>query len=92
VSRDDTMALIMFMFTLRDYRVKDARRFLDKYKRVDIAIDAYYSDPSAGGAAGRRTENPAPSTSKLNALFDKYRGEHLSTHVFEVASKRCVSR
>ena len=56
-------------------RVKDAKRFLDKYKRVDIAMDAFYNDPSAmttsakhlGGSSG-------PSTSKLNTLFDKYKG------------------
>jgi hypothetical protein len=49
---------------------KDAKRFLDKYKRVDIAIDAYYneSSPTAAAAAPKRTIN------KLNVLFDKYKG------------------
>jgi DCN1-like protein 1/2 len=46
---------------------KDARRYLDKHqRRLDAAIDAYYQE---GG--GRTT---VASTSKLNALFDKYKG------------------
>jgi len=54
--------------------VKDARRFLDKYKRVDVAVDAFYNDPSAMAAAAKRqTENSGPSTSKLHALFDRYK-------------------
>lgn len=51
-------------------RHRDARRFLDKYKRVDIAIDAYYNDPNA--AAPPRPA--AVSTTKLNQLFDQYKG------------------
>ncbi|KAL1943222.1 hypothetical protein VTO73DRAFT_4297 [Trametes versicolor] len=45
---------------------KDARRYLTKYKRLDQALDAFYSDPSAGARA-------TASTSKLAALFDKYK-------------------
>lgn len=48
-------------------RTKDARRYLTKYKRLDQALDAFYSDPSAGARA-------TASTSKLAALFDKYKG------------------
>ncbi|CAL1698208.1 unnamed protein product [Somion occarium] len=47
---------------------RDAKRFLDKYKRVDIAIDAFYNEPVA-----LPTRAPAPSTSKLSTLFDKYK-------------------
>ncbi|KAF7320495.1 Defective in cullin neddylation protein [Mycena chlorophos] len=57
--------------------VKDAKKFLEKYKRVDVAVDAYYGD---GGSASSAPSSPAPrqqqhgaSTSKLNALFDKYK-------------------
>lgn len=54
---------------------KDARKFLEKYKRVDIAVDAYYTDPNALATSPSRTPStPAASTSKLNALFDKYKG------------------
>ncbi|KAJ6465690.1 defective in Cullin neddylation protein 1 [Mycena sanguinolenta] len=53
--------------------VKDAKKFLDKYKRVDIAVDAYYGDPTALAATTARPAAPAASTSKLNALFDKYK-------------------
>ncbi|KAJ7607551.1 defective in Cullin neddylation protein 1 [Roridomyces roridus] len=55
--------------------VKEAKKYLEKYKRVDIAVDAYYGDPSAiASATPQRTPAaPAASTSKLNALFDKYK-------------------
>ncbi|KAF7964786.1 hypothetical protein HWV62_2910 [Athelia sp. TMB] len=52
--------------------VKDAKRYLEKYKRVDIAIDSFYNDPNAVFAATPKRPE-APSTSKLNALFDKYK-------------------
>ncbi|KAI8990376.1 Cullin binding-domain-containing protein [Trametes punicea] len=53
---------------------KEARRYLTKYKRLDQAIDAYYNDPSGGRSAGARSN---ASTSKLNALFDNYKGAPL---------------
>ncbi|KAK0494382.1 defective in Cullin neddylation protein 1 [Armillaria luteobubalina] len=43
---------------------KDAKRYLDKYRRLDAALDAYFNDPDQPLLA---------STSKLNALFDKYK-------------------
>ncbi|KAG9217845.1 hypothetical protein PLEOSDRAFT_1067985 [Pleurotus ostreatus PC15] len=53
---------------------RDARKFLEKYKRVDIAIDAYYNDPNAfSGGSRRNNDSSGPSTSKLNSLFDKYK-------------------
>ncbi|KAJ3733164.1 defective in Cullin neddylation protein 1 [Lentinula guzmanii] len=51
---------------------KDARKFLDKYKRLDAAVDAYYSN-SGAFAASTKPQGNAPSTSKLNALFDSYK-------------------
>ncbi|KZP33208.1 defective in Cullin neddylation protein 1 [Athelia psychrophila] len=58
--------------------VKDAKKYLEKFKRVDIAIDSFYNDPgmfsntaTPTAATSRRPE--APSTSKLNTLFDKYK-------------------
>ncbi|EIM84253.1 DUF298-domain-containing protein [Stereum hirsutum FP-91666 SS1] len=48
--------------------IKDARKYLDKYKRVEIAVDAYYNDLSSRP----RTTEPPASTSKLNAVFDNY--------------------
>ncbi|KAI0920616.1 hypothetical protein AcV5_010304 [Taiwanofungus camphoratus] len=49
---------------------RDAKRYLEKYKRLDAAMDAYYIDLSSGqtgrGSAG-------VSTSKLNQLFDQYK-------------------
>ncbi|KAF7310278.1 Defective in cullin neddylation protein [Mycena indigotica] len=60
-------------------RVKDARRFLEKYKRMDAAVDAYYGDPDAIPASPPpqshfvRPASGASSTARLNGLFDKYK-------------------
>ncbi|KAK0237260.1 hypothetical protein EDD85DRAFT_790938 [Armillaria nabsnona] len=51
-------------------QAKDAKRYLDKYKRLDAALDAYFNDPVSRRGGGSAT---AASTSKLNALFDKYK-------------------
>ncbi|KAF5366764.1 hypothetical protein D9758_006504 [Tetrapyrgos nigripes] len=51
--------------------VKDAKRFLEKYKKLDVAVDAYFNDPNPAPTPSRRHEGP--STSKLNTLFDKYK-------------------
>jgi DCN1-like protein 1/2 len=51
---------------------KDARKFLEKYKRMDQAMDAYYNDPNALAATEKR-QGSGPSTSKLNSLFDRYK-------------------
>jgi DCN1-like protein 1/2 len=53
--------------------VKDARRFLDKHKRVDIAMDAFYNDAAAMASAVKNQTESSPSTSKLNALFNTYK-------------------
>jgi hypothetical protein len=48
---------------------KDAKKYIEKYKRLEVAIDAFYNEPMQS----RQTN--APSTSKLNQLFDTYKGE-----------------
>ncbi|KAH9922224.1 defective in Cullin neddylation protein 1 [Fomitopsis serialis] len=48
---------------------RDAKRFLEKYKRLDVAIDAFYGDPNALASAQRSTV----STTKINQLFDQYK-------------------
>ena len=52
---------------------KDAKKFLDRYKRLDLAVDAFFDDPNAMASVRRQPDAPAPSTSKLNTLFDKYK-------------------
>ena len=47
-------------------RTKDAKKYITKYRRLDLAVDAFYNSPP--------TPAPQASTSKLNALFDKYKG------------------
>ncbi|KAI0062982.1 DUF298-domain-containing protein [Artomyces pyxidatus] len=51
--------------------VKEAKRYIDKYKRVDVAVDTYYNE----APAARAKDPAAPSTSKLTQLFDKYKEE-----------------
>ncbi|KAF5381521.1 hypothetical protein D9757_008166 [Collybiopsis confluens] len=51
---------------------KDAKKYLEKHKRLDAAVDAYYSNPSAFSTPPK-PQTSAPSTSKLNALFDEYK-------------------
>ncbi|CAK5271345.1 unnamed protein product, partial [Mycena citricolor] len=55
--------------------VKDAKKFLEAYKRSDVAIDAYFNDPRDPRVFGSGVKTPvvAASTSKLNSLFDKYK-------------------
>lgn len=48
---------------------RDARDFLKHHKRLDIAIDAYYTNPSA--FSGRRKD----TSPQLGDLFDKYKDE-----------------
>lgn len=64
------------MLIVRVIRTRDAKKFLDKYKRVDIAIDAFYNDPSEFSAPPpRHTSTSMPSTSRLHTLFSKYKGQ-----------------
>ncbi|KAG8215191.1 Cullin binding-domain-containing protein [Butyriboletus roseoflavus] len=56
--------------------LKEARRYLDKHKRLDAAIDAFFQE-----SGSRRTDSGA-STSKLTTLFEKYKdpdGDLIST-------------
>ncbi|OBZ74712.1 Defective in cullin neddylation protein 1 [Grifola frondosa] len=48
--------------------VREAKQYLQRYKRVDIAVDAYYNEPAASIA-----RSSGPSTTKLNQLFDTYK-------------------
>ncbi|PPQ85764.1 hypothetical protein CVT25_003082 [Psilocybe cyanescens] len=42
---------------------KDARKFMEAHKRLDIAIDAYYTNPNAFASSGRRKgDSSAPSS------------------------------
>jgi len=53
---------------------RDARKFLETHKRLDIAIDAYYDNPHAFSTPGRRKgESSAPSNHKILHLFEKYK-------------------
>ncbi|RXW18005.1 hypothetical protein EST38_g7844 [Candolleomyces aberdarensis] len=57
---------------------RDARKFLEHHGRLDVAVDAYFNNPNqfASSSKSRKQEQPAaPSTSKINALFDQYKDE-----------------
>ena len=53
---------------------KDAKKFIDKYKRVDVAVDAYYTDPNQFGSSSTSRKTESEKISRLNTLFDKYKG------------------
>ncbi|KAI6113597.1 Cullin binding-domain-containing protein [Pisolithus croceorrhizus] len=53
--------------TLLSIRSKEARRYLEKYKLLESAIDAYFSE------GGLRRSGANLSTSSINTLFDRYK-------------------
>ena len=54
-------------------RPRVARKFLEKYKRIDTAIDSYYNNPNQFGGVSSRNSDSERAT-KLTALFEKYKG------------------
>ncbi|KAF8816905.1 hypothetical protein BYT27DRAFT_7205278 [Phlegmacium glaucopus] len=53
---------------------RDARKFLETHKRLDVAMDAYYNNPHIFSNSGRRKgDSAAPSSSKILTLFEKYK-------------------
>ncbi|TFK71230.1 defective in Cullin neddylation protein 1, partial [Pluteus cervinus] len=50
---------------------KDAQNFLDKYKKLDVAIDAFYNDPTQFGPLSPAA--PATSTKGLVQIFDSFK-------------------
>lgn len=60
--------------------IKDATKYILKYGRAELAIDAYYNDPDAmvnpavsSAAQSRRDPVAQSQLQKLNALFDRYK-------------------
>ncbi|KIJ26219.1 hypothetical protein M422DRAFT_236630, partial [Sphaerobolus stellatus SS14] len=54
--------------------IKEATKFITKYGKADLAIDAYYNDPNALASSSTAAARPPPvSNTKLNTLFDKYK-------------------
>ncbi|KZT21290.1 hypothetical protein NEOLEDRAFT_761209 [Neolentinus lepideus HHB14362 ss-1] len=47
---------------------RDAKRLIEQYKHVEVAINAYYNESSS-----RTSSQSGASTSKLNGLFDQYK-------------------
>ncbi|KAI0032114.1 defective in Cullin neddylation protein 1 [Vararia minispora EC-137] len=47
--------------------LRDAQRYIQKHKRLDAAIDAYYNDQAT------RKQDAGPSTTRINQLFDSYK-------------------
>lgn len=56
--------------------VRDARRYLEIYHRPEIAIDAFYNE-SFSAVTMPRHGGSSTSTTKLNQLFDSYKGMHV---------------
>jgi len=68
---------------------KDARKFLDKYKRADVAIDAYYNNPAEFATSTRHQHTAVPSSSKLTTLFNQYKDPHADEITIDGTIKLC---
>ncbi|GLB44479.1 putative neddylation of cullins play an essential role in the regulation of SCF-type complexes activity [Lyophyllum shimeji] len=68
---------------------KDARSFLQKYKRADVAIDAYYNNPAEFATSSRHSHTAAPSTSKLTTLFSRYKDPNADEITIDGTIKLC---
>ncbi|PCH43160.1 DUF298-domain-containing protein [Wolfiporia cocos MD-104 SS10] len=64
-ARSDLETSISQFVSVTGASTRDARRYLERHKRLDAAIDAFYNDPGAARSGA--------STTKLNALFDQYK-------------------
>ncbi|GJJ14044.1 hypothetical protein Clacol_008301 [Clathrus columnatus] len=61
---------------------KDAIKYIQKYGKAEVAINAYYNDPDVVSSSGKGS-NISGMNQKLNTLFDKYKalgddGENIS--------------
>ncbi|KAF8502991.1 defective in Cullin neddylation protein 1 [Hysterangium stoloniferum] len=65
-----TAALNQFM-AITNLNQKDATKYIQKFGRADLAIDAFYNDPIA--ISGVPLSKPLVQIPKLNALFDRYK-------------------
>ncbi|KAI6160349.1 defective in Cullin neddylation protein 1 [Pisolithus thermaeus] len=65
-SRVNSQALSQFL-AVTGASSKEARRYLEKYKLLEPAIDAYFSE------GGLRRSGASLSTSSINTLFDRYK-------------------
>ncbi|KAF7759707.1 hypothetical protein Agabi119p4_11402 [Agaricus bisporus var. burnettii] len=53
---------------------REAKKYLEKYKRLDAAMDAYYHENNDSSPSSRQTSNNRPaSTSSLTTLFNHYK-------------------
>ncbi|KAL5520319.1 hypothetical protein ACEPAG_9533 [Sanghuangporus baumii] len=68
---------------------KDARKFLEKYKRLDSAIDNYYNDPSQFGGGGGSKRAEADRSARLSAIFDKYKDPESDDILIDGTIKLC---
>ncbi|OCH92561.1 hypothetical protein OBBRIDRAFT_429017 [Obba rivulosa] len=66
----------------------NARRFIEKYRGLEAALNAYYNDPNAL-LAPQRTQGA--STSKVNDLFNKYKGSSRVMIAISPLSHNCVA-
>jgi DCN1-like protein 1/2 len=79
-SPDFTAAVNQFM-AVTNQSIKDATKYIQKYGKADLAIDAYFNDPNtmftASSTQNRRDSTTQSQAQKLNVLFDGYkaRGE-----------------
>lgn len=75
-SPEFTAALSQFI-AVTNLPIKDATKYIQKYGKAELAIDAYFNDPDAmvgiSSQQIRRDSTGQSQAHKLNTLFDKYR-------------------
>lgn len=56
---------------------RDARDFLKHHKRLDVAVDAYFSNPNAFAGRRKTETDGTPSIIRLEEIYNKYKGQTL---------------
>ena len=61
---------------ISSYSVRDAKKYLDKHKRIENAIDAFYNEggESSSLRATPSSADPAKINQRLNQMYDTYKG------------------
>jgi len=65
------MAAVNQFMAITNLNQKDATKYIQKFGRADLAIDAFFNDPNALSSVSL-SKQPI-QIQKLNALFDKYK-------------------
>jgi len=90
VSKSQQDSLAAEFVSITGTSSKEASSFLKKHSwRLDAAIDAYYSGPSASGGATKSSSDPATMERRIVELFNKYRDRDTDEIAIDGTLKFC---